>query len=87
MTETAFSDKCQILTGIWLEGRDVEGFEDFITYNDLGLPLAYMLVAEIVGNTVKAEAIINETFDQLLELVGIPEDLGFKNFDEMVAKQ
>ena len=87
MTETAFSDKCQILTGIWLEGREVEGFEDFIEYNDLGLPLAYMIIAEIVGNTVKAEAIINETFDQLLEVLGIPEDIGFKTFDEMVEKK
>jgi hypothetical protein len=86
MKETEFSNKCQILTSVWLECRDIEKFQDFIEYNDIGLPLAYMIIAELVANSVKAEAIINESFDNLLELLGIPEDMGFNNFDELIAK-
>ncbi len=38
---TTFENKCAILADLWLNYKDNEELEDFVEYNDLGLPLAY----------------------------------------------
>lgn len=80
---TNFSNKCIILGDLWLNYRSDEEFEDFVEYNDLGLPLAYLLAENIVSHTDKAENFINETWDLLLGALGI-DDTGFESLDEML---
>lgn len=84
---THFSDKCNILADLWMNYRDDENFEDFIEYNDLGLPLAYLLAQNIVLKTDAAEMFINETFDLLLSGLGILEDPGFDTLDDVMDYQ
>lgn len=81
---TPFAKRCEILAELWLQYRDHEDFADFIEYNDLGLPLAYALANEIVGNTPKAQAIIDETWDLLLAAVEV-QDVGFDNLTEVMG--
>jgi hypothetical protein len=57
-------------------------FEDFIEYNDLGLPLAYALSAGIVKSTEMADKFVNETFDLLLASLEV-EDTGFEVLDDI----
>lgn len=84
---TEFTSKCSILADIWLNYRDDEIFEDFINYNDLGLPLAYLADSGVVETkTEQAQAFINETFDLLLAGVGV-EDTGFTTLDEILDKE
>jgi hypothetical protein len=79
---TTFSDKANILADLWLNYRDDEEFQDFITYNDLGLPLAYAYANGILDNaTLMLEQFINETFDLLLKGLGIQEDVGFETLE------
>jgi hypothetical protein len=63
---TSFENKINILSDLWLNYRDDEDFEDFITYNDIGLPIAFALSEGIVKGTEISDKFINETFDLLL---------------------
>jgi hypothetical protein len=62
--------------------RDDENFDDFISYNDIGLPLAYVLSTGIVKPTEMANRFINETFELLLASLEV-EDQGFEDLDDI----
>jgi len=83
---TDFSNRVTILAELWMNYRDDEQLEDFIEYNDLGLPMAYLLMNELVMPTEKSELYINETFDLLLAALEI-KDKGFESLDEMLGDQ
>lgn len=84
LLKTTIESKCEILADIWLNYRDDEEFTDFITYNDLGLPLAYAISSGIVEMTDRAESFIEETFALLLAGLDIEEDTGFESFDDIL---
>jgi hypothetical protein len=68
-----------------MEYRDDTEFQDFIEYNDLGLPLAYAIAEGIVESTDIASNFINEAFDILLSALGV-EDTGFKSLEDLLDK-
>lgn len=82
--ETTFNNKCKILAELWMDFRDVKEFQDFVSYNDLSLPIAFAIDQDLVkpGNGIKA--FIDETFDLLLTSLEI-EDQGYKELDEMLG--
>jgi hypothetical protein len=80
---TDFSNKITILAELWMNYRDDDHLDDFIEYNDLGLPMAYLIMNEIVMPTERSELYINETFDLLLAALSI-EDKGFTSLDELL---
>lgn len=82
---TELNVKCEILADLWLNYRDDEEFSDFCEYNDLGLPLAYAVSADIITISKQATAFIEETFDLLVAALDI-EDTGFESLDEMLEK-
>lgn len=84
ITTTPFSNKCSILGELWLKYRSEEEFEDFIDYNDLGLPIAYAIANDIVKSTDLAKAFVEETFDLLLAALEI-EDTVWDNLDELLS--
>jgi len=80
---TTFENKCLILADIWLNYRDDEQFEDFIQYNDMGLPLAYALSEQIVKGTELSTKFVEETFDLLLSGLGV-EDEAWVSLDDLL---
>ena len=84
ITTTPFSKKCEILGELWLAYRQDEELEDFIEYNDLGLPIAYAIANDIVKSTDMAKSFVEETFDLLLASLKI-EDTGWENLDELLS--
>jgi hypothetical protein len=86
ITTTPFSKKCEILGELWLKYRSEPEFEDFIDYNDLGLPIAYAIANDIVKSTDLAKSFIEETFDLLLVALGL-EDEDWENLDEMLSAE
>jgi hypothetical protein len=80
----SFSRKCNILAELWLGYRQDEQFRDFIEYNDLGLPLAYAFSNELATPTVIAERYIEESYDLLLEALGLPDSALFESLEEML---
>jgi hypothetical protein len=81
---TPFDIRCEILSELWLNYKKDPEFEDFIQYNDLGLPLAYCISEGVVEATEIATKFINETFELLLAGLAI-EDEDFENLDEMLG--
>lgn len=85
MEQTSFTNRCRILSELWLDYRDDEEFQDFIQYNDLGLPLAYAISEGIVEKTDIASNFINEAFDILLSALGV-KDTGFETLEDLLDK-
>lgn len=84
--KTTFENKCYILQQLWMEYRDDETFTDFIEFNDVGLPLAFMIDSKIIVElTPEARNYIDSTFAYLLEALEI-EDTGYEELDDMLDK-
>jgi hypothetical protein len=84
-TFPTFTKKCEILSDLWFDYRQDEQFQDFIEYNDLGLPLAYAIHGEIVQATELAKQYINETFELFaFSLEGVDPDEDWQSLDEML---
>lgn len=83
--QTPHSSRLDILSDLWLNFRNDDEFEDFIEYNDLGLPLAYAVTSGIVKDTPQAELLVTETWDLFLAALGIDEDTGFENLDDLLG--
>jgi len=83
-SSTNYTDKCSILAELWLNYRSDEQFQDFIEYNDLGLPLAYAIDNNIVKSTEMAQRFVEESFDVFLASLNV-EDTGFENLDDLLA--
>lgn len=81
--DTTFKNKCIILADLWLNYRLDEDYADFIEYNDIGLPLAYVLENQIAVANDASERFVTETFDLLLSALEI-EDQGFEDLQELM---
>ena len=79
-----FDNKVIILAELWIEWRDEPDLQDFIEYNDLGLPLAYAINREIVEKTDVAEKIINESYDLLVESLGITDSPDYEQLTDLL---
>lgn len=84
-TMTTFDNKVSILSELWLDYRQDEEFQDFIQYNDIGLPLAYAIENDIVKTTDIATRFIEETYDLLLAGIGI-EDGEFETLTDVLTE-
>ncbi len=70
-----FADKTGVLAQCWIDFRNDDHFKSFIEYNDLGLPMAYMVAQGLIQElTPVGEEYITETFDMLLEILEITEE-------------
>jgi hypothetical protein len=78
MSKTNFSDKCKVIGDLWLfyreDIRGNEAWEDFFGYNDIALPLAYLIASDIALPGEDAEQYINETWDMFCDYIGIDPD-------------
>ena len=81
--QTSFESKCFILSEVWHNYRYDKQFDDFIIHNDLGLPLAFAITEGIIDSTPTAQALVEDSFSLLLNLLGV-EDTGFDSFDDIL---
>ncbi len=81
---TTFSNKALIIEDLWINYRDDTEFSDFVSYNDLGLPLSYAIANGVVESNPIAEKFVEETFALLLAGLGL-EDTGFELLDDLLA--
>jgi len=80
---TPFSNRCDILAELWVEYKHDTEFEDFLDYNDLGLPLAYAISTDIIPVSPKAEMFVNETFDLFLSSLERTDE-GFESLSDLM---
>jgi hypothetical protein len=81
-----FDNKISILAELWMNYRDDDDLQDFVEYNDLGLPLAYFLMNEIVLPTSQSELYINETYDLFIASLQVA-DKEWESLDELLGDQ
>jgi len=84
---TTFERKVAILAELWTDYSDDKNMADFFEYNDLGLPLAFMLEQKIVESTPVAQVYIEETFELFCELLGLDSDEEYENLNGMFDLQ
>jgi len=82
---TDFSKMCEILNKLYAEYRDEEEFQDFIQYNDLGLPIAYLTHEGLVTPTKDAERYVAETWRVFMESIGADEEDEFDSLEEILT--
>ena len=85
MTETTFETKCKILADLWTDYKNNEDFQDFIDYNDLGLPMAYFICYGIVDVNPTAQKFVDETWNLFLRGLGL-DDTGFASLDQLLSE-
>jgi hypothetical protein len=80
---TDFSDKVAILADLWINYRTDEQFEDFIQYNDLGLPLGYLINTELATPTDQGIMYVEETFNLLCAALDLDLDRTYDSLIQM----
>lgn len=87
MSKTPFSNKCDILGALWLYYRDEaqtdEAWRDFFDYNDIGLPLSYMIAEGLAKSSGEdTETMIDETWTMFCGYIDIDPDAEYMNIVE-----
>ena len=82
---TNFETKCEILSDLWLNYKDEAELRDFVEYNDLGLPLAYLIHTNLVTINESGIPYIDETFNLLCEGVGVDLDGEYQSLNELMT--
>lgn len=67
--------------------RSDEAFEDFFSYNDLGVPMAVMIVNELVILTDKGLQVIDETWTELCSVLNNADpEYDYESLDELIER-
>jgi hypothetical protein len=82
---TPLSVRAEILSALWIQYKNNPDFQEFVEYNDLGLPLAYAVDHGIIEMNKEVSMFVNETFDALLTEVAIEEDTGFEDVQSVLG--
>ena len=85
MAMTDFSKVSSILSKLYIQYRDEDEFADFIEYNDVGLPLAYLTAENLCEPTDDGRRYIMETWDLFIAALEIT-DTGFETLEEVLNK-
>jgi len=80
---TDLMDVCDILSALYSEYQEDERFGEFISFNDIGLPLAYMVSSELCELTEDGVRYIKETWKLFLEELGVP-DIGYEDLESLL---
>ena len=80
---TSFESICSILGDLWMDYKSDKYFKDFIEYNDIGLPIAFLIDNELVEPTNLATQYVYETWEIFLAALEIKEDIGWQSLEEV----
>lgn len=82
---TTFENKTIILSELWLNYRDDEGFAEFIDYNDLALPFAFAISEGLIPPQESMVRFIEDAWDILLSTLNL-EDGDYSKLDELLEE-
>jgi len=83
---TDFQTQCEILSDLWLNYKDNPELKDFIEYNDLGLPLAYLIHTDLAIVTDDGAPYVEETFNLLCASLDLDVEAEYVNLNEMLGE-
>jgi hypothetical protein len=77
--------KAEIIFDFINKYRSDEAFDEFFSYNDLGVPMAVMIVNELVTLTEKGLQVINETWEDLCENLNYADpEYDYESLEELI---
>ena len=80
---TDFSKQVDILGQLHIQYRDDDaGLKDFMEFNDIGLPLAYLTAEGLCEISDDGKKYVAETWELFLASFGV-QDTGFDNLDDI----
>lgn len=79
---TDFSKQVEILAQFYMNARDNAEMSDFIEFNDIGLPLAYLTAEGLCDISDDGKKYVAETWELFLASFGV-QDTGFDNLDDI----
>ena len=74
--------KCELIEEFTTRAKQAGVYKDFIEYNDLGIPLATCVVAELADIKNDAKEIIDETYLQMCKVLEVDPDKEYSEFDD-----
>lgn len=80
---TSFETMCSILAELWSNYRQDKELEDFTEYNDLGLPLAFLIDSNLVDASPMAKSYVVETWEIFLAALGLENDIEWKSLEQI----
>jgi len=83
---TDFETQCAILSDLWLNYKNHEELEDFVEYNDLGLPLAYLIHTDLARVTDDGIPYVEETFNLLCAALDLNIEAEYISLNEMLGE-
>jgi hypothetical protein len=83
MATTDSSNIIDILGQLYIQYKGDKDFADFIDFNDIGLPLAYLASEGLCEPSDDGKRYILETWELFLTSLNL-EDTGFVNLDQML---
>ena len=81
---TDFTKVCEILGSLYANYKDDDELEDFIAFNDLGLPLAYFASENLCQVSDDGGRYITETWILFLASLDL-EDVGWDSLEQMLS--
>jgi hypothetical protein len=83
---TSFSIKCEILAEVHSESLWNKDLTTFKEYNDIGLPLSYLINKELANANDRGIEYIEETWKQLCSALDIDPNKEYKDSDELLEE-
>ena len=80
---TDFSSICDILGDLYSNYKEDKNFGDFIEFNDLGLPLAYLTSENLCEPSDDGIRYVTETWELFLAGLKV-KDEGFEDLDQLL---
>ena len=82
---TDFSNQINILGEFYINYREDSELKDFLEFNDIGLPLAYLASEGLCEISDDGKKYVAESWEMFLLAMGITDE-GFENLGEIFAK-
>ena len=85
---TSFLTKCEILAEVHVESGFNPNLNEFRKYNDIGLPLAYLIHQDLVeAKGEQSLKYIEDTWRMLCESLELDPDKEYKNAEDFIGQQ
>ena len=82
-----YTSKIAVLADFYLNYRDQDPYKDFAEYNDIGLPLAYVVQQGMAETNQEGRAFIEETYELLCSAMDIDPEEQYGSFEDMLNEQ
>jgi hypothetical protein len=79
-----FFRKTLILSQVFQNSNEDNGWDTFAEYNDIGLPLAYASYNELAVLNDEGKRYVEETYDMLITGLGLDKEFDYVDFQDVI---